>query len=105
MVLSLEDTLTTLEQKLRDEFVGVGLEFTRQIFPKHAELWVYVLSISAYPRVVERCNRLTQEFDLDHATPEIWLLAKSWTGPWPGGESEQKLRERRDEFKRQHALK
>ncbi len=105
MQLSVEDTLTKLEQTLQDEFRDVPLEFTRQIFPNHAELWVYVLELSKYKNVHERCDEIAQAERLDQQTPEIWLLAKTWTGPWPGGESEQALRVRRDEFKRQHALK
>ncbi|MCW3098679.1 MAG: hypothetical protein JWL77_4297 [Chthonomonadaceae bacterium] len=103
MQLTIEDTLTRLEQKFRDEFRDVKMEFSKQIFANHAELWIYVLDLSKYEDVRKRSDSLTEEEGLDRQTPEIWLLPKPWTGPWPSGESEQKIRERREEFKRQHA--
>ena len=104
MQSSLENTLARLQQTLQNEFSDVPLEFTTQVFPNHVELWVYVLAMGEYDRVRARCNQLSGDLELDQSQPEIWLLPKTWTGPWPGGESEQKLRERRDDFKRKHSI-
>ena len=100
----LEDTLARLQKTLRDELSGVPLEFATQVFPNHVELWVYVLEMGDYDRVHDQCRKLAAEMELDRSEPEIWLLAKTWIGPWPSGESEQKLRERRDDFRRKHGL-
>ena len=104
MQSALENTLARLQQTLQDEFRDVLLEFSTQTFPNHVELWIYVLAMDDYDRVHARCNELSRDWQLDHNQPEIWLLAKTWTGSWPGGESEQKLRERRDDFKRKHGI-
>jgi hypothetical protein len=104
MQSTLENTLARLQETLRDELSGIRLEFTTQVFLHHVELYVYVLDIGEYDRVRALCSKLSAEMELDRSEPEIWLLAKAWTGPWPGGESEQKLRERRDDFKRKHGI-
>jgi hypothetical protein len=103
-MLPAENTLARLQKTLRDELCGVRLEFAVQVFPNHVELWVYVLEMGDYDRVRAQCSKLSADMELDRSEPEIWLLVRTWTGPWPGGESEQKLRERRDDFKRKHGI-
>jgi len=104
MPMSTEDTLTEIEKRLRQAFPNVRMEFATQSFTKHVELWIYVLDLSEYNRVLDTCRLLSNEKGLEEREPEIWLLAKTWTGPWPGGESEQEIKQRREEFKRAHKL-
>lgn len=104
MPTSTEDALTEIENLLGQAFPNVRMEFATQSFTKHTELWIYVLDLKEYDRVLDECRRLSDEKRLDEREPEIWLLAKTWTGPWPGGESEQEIKRRREEFKRTHNL-
>ena len=104
MQSSLENKLQRLQQSLQRDFPDTSLKFNTQIFPNHVELWVYVLTTGPYESVRTRCDQLSVEMDLDHNEPEIWLIPKIWTGAWPGGESEQKLRERRHDFMRKHGI-
>lgn len=99
-----ENALAEIEQSLRREFPDVNLEVNSRSFSNHEEVWVYVLSVAEYERVRDACRRLSDEMGLERRTPEVWLLAKAWTGPWPGGESEQEILRRREEFRRRHAL-
>src|SRR5258707_9317706 len=102
MQASTEHVIEQIENVLHDEFPGVEMEFTILEFRNHVELWVYVLNLEAYDRVLHRCRQVAVEQDLDGQTPAIWLLAKTWTGPWEGGQTEQELRSRRAEFKIKH---
>jgi len=105
MQTSTEDILAQIENALRAEFPKVKMEFATQSFTRHVELWIYVLSLSEYEQVQDTCRRLAKELALDQQEPEIWLLAKTWTGSWPGGESEQETKRRREEFRQKHGLK
>ncbi len=100
--------LEQVEQQLRRDFPPVEskprLEFTRQYFARHVELWIYTLQLNDYERIKASCDQISREKRLDEMEPEVWLLIKTWTGPWPGGETEQELRQRRDEFRRRHNL-
>jgi len=80
------------------------MEFATQSFANHVELWISVLDLSKYDRVLDICRNLTEENRLEEREPEIWLLAKTWIGPWPGGESEQEMKRRREEFRHKHGL-
>lgn len=104
MPMSTEDLLTQIENCLRQDFPNVKMEFATQSFTQHVELWIYVLDLSEYDRVLNTCRLLSDEKGLEEREPEIWLLAKTWTGPWPGGEPEQEIKQRREEFKRVHNL-
>lgn len=104
MPMSTEDVLTQIENRLRQDFPNVKMEFATQSFTQHVELWIYVLDLSEYDRVLDMCRLLSNEKGLEEREPEIWLLAKTWTGPWPGGESEQEIKRRREEFKLTHNL-
>lgn len=104
MPKSTESVLTEIESHLRQSFLDVRMEFATQSFTNHVELWIYVLDLSAYDKVLDVCRRLTEEKGLEDREPEIWLLAKTWTGPWPGGESEQEIKQRREEFRRKYGL-
>lgn len=104
MRTTLEDVLTQIEHSLRSEFPEATLEFNSRVFSNHVEVWVYVLSVSEYERVRDACSRLTEKMGLERRDPEIWLLAKAWTGPWPGGESLEDIQRRREEFRQRHAL-
>ena|ERR1700722_14558043 len=104
MPLTLDTALEGLQTKLREAFPKVMLEFAVQIFANHVELLVYVLDMKQYESVRARCNVLSKELEEKGSEPEIWILARTWTGPWPGGESEQELRDKlREDFKRKHS--
>jgi hypothetical protein len=99
-----ENVLTEVEDYIKRSFPKVRMEFATQSFTNHVELWIYVLDLSEYDQVLNVCRRLTEEKKLEEQEPEIWLLAKTWTGPWPGGESEQEIKHRREEFRQRHGL-
>lgn len=100
----IEDTLSQIETQLHKEFPSVKMEFATQSFSNHLELWVYVLDINAYEHVQESCRRIAEAEKLEKRDPEVWLMAKTWTGPWPGGEAEQEIKQRREEFRRRHPV-
>jgi len=104
MLKSTENLLTEIENSITQSFPDVRMEFATQSFANHVELWIYVLDLSKYDRVLDICRNLTEENRLEEREPEIWLLAKTWTGPWPGGESEQEMKRRREEFRHKHGL-
>lgn len=104
MQTSTDDMLTEIETRLLGDFPNVKMEFATQSFTKHVELWIYVLTSGEHERVQDACRRLTKEMALEQREPEIWLLSKAWTGPWPGGGSLQEIVRRREEFKRKHGL-
>jgi len=104
MLKSTENILTEIEDNISQSFPDVRLEFATQSFANHVELWIYVLDISKHDQVVKACRTLTEEKRLEEREPAIWLLAKTWTGPWPGGESEQEMKRRREEFRHKHGL-
>lgn len=91
-----------IEAGLQREFPQAGLKLATQSFARHVELWVYVLNVEQYERVLERCRELTAEKHLEDRNPEIWLVVRPWPGPWPGGESLHEIERRREEFKRAH---
>lgn len=105
MRASTEQTIEQIENILHDEFPGVEMEFTILEFRNHVELLVYVMDLKEYDRVLHRCRQLAVEQDLDGQTPAIWVLARSWTGPWPSGQTEQELRSRREDFMAKHKLR
>lgn len=99
------DILERVENEIRSRFADVGIEFATQTFTNHVELWVYVLDLQRYEEVKAACDAITRRDSLDEMDPEIWMLVKTWTGHWPGGEAEYELRrQRREEFRRQHGL-
>ena len=104
MPKSNETMLIEIENHIRQSFPNVPMEFATQAFTNHVELWIYVLDLGRYDQVLEECRRLTEEKELEEREPAIWLLAKTWTGPWPGGESEQEIKRRRDEFRQRYGL-
>ena len=104
MSKSTENMLIQIEDHISQSFPDVRMEFATQSFANHVELWIYVLDLSRYDQVLDTCRQLTEEKRLEEREPEIWLLAKTWTGPWPGGESEQEIKRRRDEFRQRYGL-
>ena len=104
MPKSIEQTLTEIEKDIQQSFPEMRMEFASQSFTYHVELWIYVFDLSRYDQVQEVCRQLTQEKGLEDREPEIWLLPKTWTGPWPGGESEQEIKQRREEFRHKYGL-
>ncbi len=104
MPKSTETLLIEIEDYLNQSFPDARMKFATQSFTNHIELWIYVLELSRYEQVLDLCRRLTEEKGLEEREPEIWLLAKTWTGPWPGGESEQDTKRRREEFRHKYKL-
>lgn len=107
--MSTAERLERLETRIRNDFPDVKLEFTWQVFAKHAELWVYVLRSERFDEVRDQCRVLGEEA-LAMQEPEIWLLPQNWTVPWPGSDPAAEAREaerlnvRRDDFRRRHNL-
>jgi hypothetical protein len=93
-----DEKIDALKERIRKGHPKAQIEFSRQVFNGHAELWVYVLSQDDYPGVEAQCQKLAKECEA--LTPPIWIFAKTWTGPWPGGESESEIRKRREEFRK-----
>lgn len=93
---AIEEALEQLEQEVRKQHSGAKLEFSSRVFQDHAELWVYVLSSGDYDVVDKQCHELMR--DGEKKPYPVWVFAKTWTGPWPGGESEAVLKQRRKEF-------
>lgn len=105
MPKSTETLLTEIEEEIKRSFPNLRMEFATQSFTNHVELWIYVLDdLSKYEQVLSACHRLTETKELEEREPQIWLLAKTWTGPWPGGESEQEIKRRREQFRQKHGL-
>ncbi len=106
--MSLNERFDAIESKIRTNYPGVNLEFTRQVFAKHAEEWVYVMDLARFDDVRRHCEQIEKE-TVAVQEPEIWILTKTWTGPWPGGDTEAEIRnareleKRRDAFRRQHS--
>ncbi len=76
-----EDMLAQIENRIRAEFPDVKMAFATQSFTKHIELWITVLTQGEHERVRDTCRRLAKELGLEEREPEIWLLARGWTGP------------------------
>lgn len=91
-----------LVQAINTRFPGAVVEFSTRTDPGHIELWVYVTDLDRYAKIEEFCRDL--ETEEEQNTPPIWVFAKAWTGPWPGGESEQEIARRREDFRREHRL-
>lgn len=104
MLKSTETLLTEIEDEIKRSFPNLRMEFATQSFTNHVELWIYVFDLSEYEQVLGACRQLTEEKGLEEREPGIWLLAKTWTGPWPGGESEQEIKQRREEFRQKYGL-
>lgn len=104
MPKSTETLLTEIEEQIKRSFPSLRMEFATQSFTNHVELWIYVLDLSSYEEVLDKCRQLTETEKLEEREPQIWLLAKTWTGPWPGGESEQELKQRREKFRQKYGL-
>ena len=104
-MLTAMERLHELEVKISSQAPDVRLRFTTQSFAKHVELWVYVLDSGAYERVQTLCQKLDLELRESDFAPEIWIVPRPWSGPWPGGSSAEELSERRETFRRTHSLR
>jgi hypothetical protein len=91
-----------LIQAINARFPGAVVQFSTRTDPGHTELWVYVTNLDQYPQIEAFCQEL--EAGEEQKEPPIWVFAKAWSGPWPGGESLQEIERRREEFKRAHNL-
>ena len=92
----IEQELEAREREMRDEYRDALVDVSTRRFDDHAELWVYVGALDRYERINARCQEVTKEYEARDLP--IWVFAKTWTGPWPGGDSEQDIRRRRKEF-------
>jgi hypothetical protein len=102
---NINDVLDAIESTLYREFPNAKFEYARQSYTNHVELWIYILNLSDYQAVQKRCDDLEIELKLESFDPKIWLLVKTWTGPWPGGETENQIRElRRIDFRKRHSI-
>ena len=94
-----EEDHNALIAEIKAHFSDVRFGFSRKDFGDRQELWVYLLSnIDRFREVDEFCKTL--EGDHKESPFPVSIVAKAWTGPWPGGQSEAELRRRREEFMR-----
>ncbi|MGD0092353.1 MAG: hypothetical protein ABSE73_20750 [Planctomycetota bacterium] len=93
-----EETFQELEKLLRNEHPDAKLEFSSAVFDGHAEFTVMVFSKDKYDAIREHCKALAQEYE-ERSYP-IWIFARSWTGPWEGGESPREARKRSAEIRK-----
>ena len=89
-----------LTQAINARFPGAAVQFSTRTDPGHTELGVYVTDLDQYPRIEAFCREL--ETEEEQKEPPIWVFAKAWPGAWPGGESEQEIARRREDFRREH---
>jgi len=97
-----EGVFNALIAEVKARFPDVLFGFEGKLFGDAGELWVYVLrNMDRFKEVDDFCKNLASR-RTDPQFP-VSILAKTWTGPWPGGQSEEELRKRREEFKRRMA--
>ena len=92
--------LEQLEDEIKRKHPDTRLEFSVRDFDdleNFGELWVYVLDLDKYESVERQCQELTKQHE--QGTPAVRVFARTWTGPWPGGQSEAELKKRREEFR------
>ena len=94
--LAIDESLDSLEQEIRQKYAGVNFEFSNRVFKGHAELLVYVLTLDQFEAVKKECQLMAEKSE--NLPFPIWIFAKTWTGPWPGGEGLAKIKQRRQEF-------
>ena len=95
---TVDDRLDELKENIKRRFPETRMEFSTRQFDLHAELWIYVLQIDQFDAVkayAKELGRVPANEDFP-----IWVFAKTWSGPWPGGETEEMLKRRRQEFLR-----
>jgi hypothetical protein len=91
--LTTDDVYNLVAADIRTRFPEVDLQFEVKTFYDRSELWVYVLDRKRLKEVDEYCRWLAKR-PMEPNLPRT-ILVKTWSGPWPGGESEQTIRERR----------
>lgn len=89
----LNDIYNLISSEIRVRFPEVNLEFEAKSFRDRSELWVYVLDRKWLSEVEAYC-RLLEKRPIGPQIP-LRIIVKTWTGTWPGGESEQDIRDRR----------
>ena len=92
-------TKEVVEQYIREiesQFPGVLFEFSTRVFKDHTELWVYVLDLPRHEEVRRYCKKLEGTPFKPSVCP--WIFVKTWTGSWPGGDSEEAIKQRRNDF-------
>lgn len=104
MDAEVEEELDRLEERIGSGFPGARIEYSASVFPSYIEFRVFVLDLDRYQHVKDFCRQLEDDENLGNRAPKIWVMVRTWTGPWPGGESEQELRSRREEFRLRHNL-
>jgi hypothetical protein len=96
--LTVNDVYNLLSGEILTSFPDVPFEFQVKNFHNRSELWVYVLNSSRLKEVEEFCRSLERR-PMEPPLPiRIRILVKTWSGPWPGGESEQTIRKRRQAY-------
>ncbi len=103
-LLSAEKTFDKVERCIQESFPNVPIKFVRRSFPEHLELIVYVLKPDEYDAVRTRCDQVVEQMHLDDYDPEMWVMARSLPGPWPGGPTVEEMQARREDFLRRHNM-
>jgi len=96
--LTTDDLLNVHKDMIMQQFPNVPLEFSGRVYEDHLELWVYVLDAAKYEDVKSYCKNEVQPLRTEPAVP-VCIYVKTWSGPWPGGESEQELKRRREIYR------
>lgn len=96
--LTTDDLLDARISMLKSKFPDVLLEFSKRVFDDHLELWVYVMTLTRFDDVKAYCEQEIEPLKIEPNIP-IWIFTKTWSGPWPGGESEQEIKTRRETFR------
>ncbi|MCX7049184.1 MAG: hypothetical protein NTX50_27325 [Candidatus Sumerlaeota bacterium] len=95
---TIDDILDELVQKTKAEFSEVPMEFSSRLYAEHAELWIYILQLDE--KILDKIKKYAKAEEQSLAKDDlpVWIFVKTWTGPWPGGESEAELKEKREKF-------
>lgn len=96
--LTTDDVLNLRIDMIESKFSTLQLEFSKRVYEDHLELWVYVMNFDKYDEVKKFCDEEVEQLQVEPQIP-IWIITQTWTGPWPGGESEQEITKRRQTFK------
>lgn len=93
---TMEAQFDEIWRAFRQAHPNAKLEYSPVLYPDHAEAWVYVLDLDQFESVRETGKRI--EGNYGSAEPPIWIVVRTWSGPWEGGLDETEIRRKRDEF-------
>jgi len=94
--LTVEEFSNFIAGQIRARFPDVRMDIVLREYPGMPELHVFIGEVHRYREVDDFCR----ELQLRRVDPPIpfKILVKTWTGPWPGGQSIEQLRKQQKEF-------